>query len=129
VGEWCDWLSFETYADASVLLAFHGGAKGYAIEELSDDEIIAGAMQTLRAIYGDEIPEPAGFLITRWGKDPLAFGSYSHIPPFASGEDYDALFEPVDDVLYFAGEATSRQYPATVHGAYLSGVAAAGEIA
>jgi monoamine oxidase len=125
VGEWCDWLSFETYIGTPVLMAFHGGVKGYAIEELSDDEIIAGAMKTLRVIYGNDIPEPDGFLITRWGKDPLAFGSYSHIPPFASGEDYDALFEPVDDVLYFAGEATSREYPATVHGAYLSGVAAA----
>lgn len=126
VGEWRDWLSFETYVGEPVLMAFHGGAKGYAIEEFSDDEIIAGAMKTLRVIYGDEIPEPAGFLITRWGKDPLAFGSYSHVPPFASGDDYDALFEPVDDVLFFAGEATSREYPATVHGAYLSGVAAAG---
>jgi len=129
VGEWCDWLSFETYVGEPVLMAFHGGAKGYAIEEFSDDEIIAGAMKTLRVIYGDEVPDPDGFLITRWGKDPLAFGSYSHIPPFASGDDYDALFEPVDDVLFFAGEATSREYPATVHGAYLSGVAAAGEIA
>ncbi len=126
VGEWCDWLSFETYVDAPVLMAFHGGAKGYAIEELSDEEIIAGAMKTLRVIYGNDVPEPDGFLITRWGKDPLAFGSYSHIPPFATGEDYDALFEPVSDVLFFAGEATSREYPATVHGAYLSGVAAAG---
>ena len=125
VGEWCDWLNFVPYIGEPVLMAFHGGAKGYALEELSDDEIIAGAMKTLRVIYGDSIPEPEGFLITRWGKDPLAFGSYSHIPPFASGEDYDALFEPVDDVLYFAGEATSREYPATVHGAYLSGVAAA----
>jgi monoamine oxidase len=126
VGEWCDWLNFVPYINVPVLMAFHGGAKGYAIEEFSDDEIVAGAMKTLRVIYGNEIPEPEGFLITRWGKDPLAFGSYSHIPPFASGEDYDALFAPVEDVLYFAGEATSRKYPATVHGAYLSGVAAAG---
>ena len=125
VGEWCDWLNFAPYIGEPVLMAFHGGAKGYALEELSDDEIIAGAMKTLRVIYGDSIPEPDGFLITRWGKDPLAFGSYSHIPPFASGEDYDAMFEPVDDVLYFAGEATSREYPATVHGAYLSGLNAA----
>ena len=128
-GEWCDWLNFVPYVDEPVLMAFHGGAKGYALEELSDAEIIAGAMKTLRMMYGDGIPEPEGFLITRWGKDPFAFGGYSHIPPFASGDDYDALFEPVDDVLYFAGEATSREYPATVHGAYLSGVSAAAEIA
>ena len=85
-------------------------------------------MKTLRVIYGDGVPEPVGYLITRWGKDPFAFGSYSHVPPFASGDDYDAMFEPVDNVLYFAGEATGREYPATVHGAYLSGIAAAEEI-
>jgi monoamine oxidase len=128
VGEWCDWLSFVPYVGAPVLMAFHGGAKGFEIEDLSDDEIIAGAMKTLRVMYGDGIPEPVGFLITRWGKDPLAFGSYSHIPPFASGDDHEALFVPLDDVLFFAGEATSREYPATVHGAYLSGLSAAAEI-
>ncbi len=125
LGEWSDWMSFVTYEDAPVLMAFHGGEKGFAIEELSDDAIIAGAMKTLRVIYGDAIPEPEGYIITRWGKDPYSFGAYSHIPPFASGDDFDALFEPVDDVLYFAGEATSREYPATQHGAYLTGVAAA----
>ncbi len=128
LGEWSDWMSFVPYVGAPVLMAFHGGEKGFAIENLSDDEIIAGAMKTLRVIYGDAIPEPEGYLITRWGKDPFSFGAYSHIPPFASGDDYDALFEPVDDILYFAGEATSREYPATQHGAYLTGVAAAEEI-
>ncbi len=128
VGEWCDWLSFVPYVGEPVLMAFHGGAKGFAIEDLSDDEIIAGAMKTLRVMYGDGIPEPEGFLITRWGKDPLVFGAYSHIPPFASGDDHESLFEPVDDILFFAGEATSREYPATVHGAYLSGLNAADEI-
>ena len=128
VGEWCDWLSFAPYVGEPVLMAFHGGAKGFEIEDLSDDEIIVGAMKTLRVIYGEGIPEPDGFLITRWGKDPLAFGAYSHIPPFASGDDHEALFEPIDNVLFFAGEATSREYPATVHGAYLSGLNAADEI-
>lgn len=128
VGEWCDWLSFVPYVGAPVLMAFHGGAKGFALEELSDGEIAAGAMKTLRVMFGGDIPEPEGALITRWGKDPFAFGAYSHIPPFASGDDIDALFAPVDGVLFFAGEATHRKYPATVHGAYLSGVAAAKEI-
>lgn len=128
LGEWCDWLSFVPFTGEPVLMAFHGGDKGFALEDLSDDEIVAGAMETLKVMFGEDIPEPTGVLVTRWGKDPFAFGAYSHIPPFASGEDYDALFEPVEDVLFFAGEATSREYPSTVHGAYLSGVAAAQEI-
>ena len=128
LGEWCDWLSFTPFTGQPVLMAFHGGEKGFALEDLSDDEIVAGAMQTLRVMFGEDIPEPEGVLITRWGKDPFSFGAYSHIPPFASGDDYDALAEPVDDVLFFAGEATSREYPSTVHGAYLSGVRAAEEI-
>lgn len=125
LGEWCDWLSFVPFTGEPALMAFHGGEQGFALEDLSDDEIRAGAMKALRVMFGDGIPEPEGMLVTRWGKDPFAFGAYSHIPPFASGDDYDALFAPVDDVLYFAGEATSRKYPGTVHGAYLTGVAVA----
>lgn len=128
LGEWCDWLNFLPFTGEPVLMAFHGGEKGFALEELSDDEIAAGAMQTLRVMFGDDIPEPEGVLITRWGQDPFSFGAYSHIPPFATGEDYDTLAEPVDGVLFFAGEATSREYPSTVHGAYLSGVRAAEEM-
>ena len=128
LGEWCDWLSFVPFTGEPVLMAFHGGDKGFALEELSDDEIVAGAMQTLRTMFGSDIPEPEGVLITRWGQDPFSFGAYSHIPPFASGDDYDALAVPVDDVLFFAGEATSREYPSTVHGAYLSGLRAAEEM-
>lgn len=128
LGEWCDWLSFMPLTGEPVLMAFHGGDKGFAIEELSDGEIVSGAMQTLRVMFGNNIPEPEGVLITRWGKDPFSFGAYSHIPPNASGDDYDALAEPVDEVLFFAGEATSQEYPSTVHGAYLSGVRAAEEI-
>ena len=128
LGEWCDLLNLLPFTGQPVLMAFHGGDKGFELEDLSDDEIIAGAMQTLRVMFGDEIPEPEGVLITRWGKDPFSFGAYSHIPPFASGDDHDILAEPIDDVLYFAGEATSREYPSTVHGAYLSGLRAAEEM-
>ena len=38
------------------------------------------------------------------------------------------LARAVNGRLYFAGEATSWRYPATVHGAYLSGVRVADEI-
>lgn len=44
-----------------------------------------------------------------------------------SGEEYDALAEPVSDRrgqprMLFAGEATTRYHPSTVHGAWLTGL-------
>jgi monoamine oxidase len=98
------------------------------IESQNDEQIVAGAMAVLRRIYGNNIPTPEGWAITRWMSDPFSFGSYSHIPPGASGADYTELSRPVAQRLFFAGEATHRSYPGTVHGAYLSGLRAAKEI-
>ncbi|KAE8693437.1 Lysine-specific histone demethylase 1-like protein 2 [Hibiscus syriacus] len=42
--------------------------------------------------------------------------------------DYDILAESIGNRLFFAGEATTRQYPATMHGAYLSGLTEAARI-
>jgi len=124
LGEWNDWLSFVPFLGEPILMAFHGGEKGFALENLSDNEIRDGAMKTLRMMFGNNIPEPVDMIVTRWGKDPYSYGAYSYIPPFASPDNFDALFEPVNDVLFFAGEATSRKHFANVHGAYLSGIAA-----
>ena len=72
---------------------------------------------------------PVAAVITRWGQDPFAFGSYSYLAPGATPADRAALGAPVGERLFFAGEATSLDHPATVHGALLSGRAAADAIA
>lgn len=41
----------------------------------------------------------------------------------------EVLAEPLADKLFFAGEATSVDFYSTAHGAYLSGIAAAGAVA
>lgn len=74
------------------------------------------------------MPDPIQSICTRWGSDPLSYGSYSHIRVNSSGSDYDILGESVGNRLFFAGEATSRQYPASMHGAFLSGLKAASHI-
>ncbi len=83
----------------------------------------------LRAMWGSVLPEPEDFLMTRWGKDPFALGAYSFVPPPARLYDHARLARPVQKRLFFAGEATDRRYPATVHGAMLSGIRAAREVA
>jgi monoamine oxidase len=59
-----------------------------------------------------------------WASDPFALGSYSFaLPGFADCRQ--VLAAPVDDRLFFAGEACSAHDFSTAHGGYLTGVAAA----
>ena len=79
-------------------------------------------------MFGNDIPEPEASLITRWGADPYSHGSYSFLALGANPDHYDDLAAPVGGRVFFAGEATSADFAATVHGAYLSGLRAAEEI-
>ncbi|MFN3982991.1 MAG: flavin monoamine oxidase family protein, partial [Caldilinea sp.] len=128
-GRWCEALNLAHYVDKPVLLWFNAGEYGAAIEALSDGEITAAAMATMRTIYGDAIPEPEAVHITRWLSDPFARGAYSSLAVGATPGDRAALAAPVAGRLFFAGEATHRDYPSTVHGAYLSGLEAANALA
>lgn len=77
--------------------------------------------------------------MTRWKSDPWARGSYSFVSVDSSGSDYDDLAEPIVPPssnsasqvprVFFAGEHTIRNYPATVHGALLSGLRESRKIA
>jgi monoamine oxidase len=60
----------------------------------------------------------------RWGIDPFARGSYSYALP-GHADDRARLAAPVEDRIFFAGEACSRDSYSTAHGAYETGVAAA----
>lgn len=131
LGTLCDWpagYNIASYQDQPILLFFTSGSRGHELEGWTDEAIAANLMQTLRLIYGGDIPEPTDIRVTRWASEPFTLGSYSVTPLGASPEDYVALKETVDDVLYFAGEATDTEYSATVHGALLSGWRAADEI-
>ncbi|KAI2633711.1 vacuolar protein sorting 33A-like protein [Hypomontagnella submonticulosa] len=59
--------------------------------------------------------------------EPFARGSYSSAGPSMRPDDYQTMAKSVGN-LFFAGEHTTDTHPATVHGAYLSGLRAASEI-
>jgi monoamine oxidase len=127
-GEWSEFVNIAKAVQQPILLCFNAGEYGAKIEAFSDEQIVAAAMQTLRTMYGAQIPDPTAWLITRWISDPFADGSYSYRAVDATSDDHDALAAPVANRLFFAGEATSRDNSATVHGAYLSGLQAAKQL-
>ena len=95
-----------------------------SLEELEDDEVTERALEALRQMFG-QVPQPTRVIVTRWGADEFSYGSYSFVGVGATGADYSTVAEPVGKELYFAGEHTSEEHPATVVGAYLSGLTAA----
>ncbi|TXH97176.1 MAG: FAD-dependent oxidoreductase [Pseudorhodobacter sp.] len=125
-GAWSQWVSLARVAKAPVLLAFHGGDAGRALEQLPDDAIMAQAHEALKSMFGADFPAPIAAQISRWSVDPFAQGAYSFLPPGTSPKTRRALAgADWDGRLHFAGEATEADYPSTAHGAVLSGRRAA----
>lgn len=133
---------FWSISSSPVLLALVAGMAANIVESVTDDIIIGRCMSVLKNIFGNtSVPQPKETVVTRWRSDQWARGSYSYVSVGSSGSDYDLLAAPVippsnstketEEIprLFFAGEHTIRNYPATVHGAYLSGLREAGRIA
>ncbi|MPC16723.1 Lysine-specific histone demethylase 1A [Portunus trituberculatus] len=137
---------------APVLLALVAGEAAAIMENVSDDVIVGRCIAVLKGIFGNSaVPQPKETVVTRWRADPWSRGSYSFVSTGASGNDYDILAAPIAPLqpgqsgqtppsasdatppprprLFFGGEHTIRNYPATVHGAFLSGLREAGRIA
>ena len=111
-----------------LLIALMAGDAAHKAEALSDDEIVSEVtIQLARMFKREDIPKPLETIVTRWGKDRFARGTYSYVAPTAQSKDYDTMAEPMGN-LFFAGEATCGTHPATVHGAYISGLRAASEV-
>lgn len=103
-----------------VLVAYVGpGSMGW-MDAASDAEVVEVALEGLRMCFG-EVPAPTDTLVTRWGADPFARGSYAYLGVGGRGADREALLAPAGARLFFAGEATSEDHPATAHGAVISG--------
>jgi hypothetical protein len=110
-------------------VALMAGEAAFQVENESDESLVNEMTSILARIHHKEsLPRPVQYMVSRWRQDPFARGSYSFVGPDATGKDYDVLGESVDRTLFFAGEATCRTHPATVHGAYMSGLRAATEV-
>jgi monoamine oxidase len=97
------------------------------IESKTEDEVGRMAVDALREIFGDELPELIACKHSRWLSNPFAKCSWSYLP---INNRVDSVDHPVIDEssVFYAGEADYGDHRGTAHGAYLSGNARALEI-
>lgn len=126
-GRCFQWFNVSNTSGIPVLIGLMAGDAGFDTEHTNNDELVAEATEVLRSVYGGKVPQPVHSIVTRWGSDKFARGSYSSAGPSMRPDDYQTMAKSVGN-LFFAGEHTIETHPATVHGAYLSGLRAASEV-
>lgn len=115
-----------------LLVGWSGGPAAERLAGNSDDEILAAALGALCRMLGVNesfVRERlAGSYVTDWHADPFARGAYSYVP--VGGLDaMKQLAQPVDNTLFFAGEATHHEgQSGTVSAALATGYRAASEV-
>jgi len=117
---------------APVLAGWAGGTRADRLSLESEDGLLDHALESLSHIFrtSKSFLEQAlvEFYTHNWHKDPFSAGANSYIPVGALDAQAH-LAQPLDDTLFFAGEATNTGgHHGTVHGAIATGLRAAREI-
>jgi monoamine oxidase len=109
-----------------LLTAWSGGPRAARLEGKSDGELVQLALQSLEALFG-RAPYARMLQSVRchdWQRDPFAIGAYSSAG-VGGGTARRALARPVQDTLFFAGEALDEDESGSVGGAINTGTLAA----
>ncbi|KAK6167988.1 hypothetical protein SNE40_021901 [Patella caerulea] len=116
-------------SDSGILVTNVSGEALNLIKDKTDKEVVNLCLYTLKSLFpAQTIPDPVNYLVTHWDSDPFAGMAYSYMPVGSDGSLYDDMAKDVNDKVYFAGEATNKQFPQSVTGAYLSGLREANKI-
>jgi monoamine oxidase len=112
------------------IVAWAGGPRATALDGVPAQERADRARDEFGAMFGQRDLARREFeagVTHDWSSDPFAYGAYSYVATGA-GAVRAELGVPVEDTLFFAGEATSTDgQGGTVSGAFASGMRAASE--
>jgi len=111
---------------APLLTCWAGGPKAARMTGSSAKTLLRQALASVRSVFPDA-EEPKAYLMHDWQADPFARGGYSYVKVGGTGAR-QALAEPLEETLFFAGEATDTEQSGTVGGALSSGLRAAREV-
>jgi monoamine oxidase len=111
------------------VVGYTGGRFALWLERAGQAAAVELAKEKLAKVFGSDIKKyVTRSIVTAWGGDPWVRGSYSAALP-GQGHQRAEIAKPIEDRLFFAGEATSTEFHATAHGAYITGIDTARAVA
>jgi monoamine oxidase len=114
--------------NGDLAIAYLGGVFSRELALQGEEAQADWAKQQLSVLFGNSIKSSViATCATPFDREPWIGGGYAYCR-YGSGNQRAALAEPIEDRLFFAGEACSSDHPGTAHGAWLSGVAAIEQI-
>ncbi|MGL4405566.1 MAG: FAD-dependent oxidoreductase [Notoacmeibacter sp.] len=111
-------------AGRPAVMAYCGGDDALQAAKMTDRQIAQEISESVALARRSASSRVSDVIVSRWMDDPYALGAYSYPGVATKSDDFETLAKPVDERLYFAGEASST-YFGTVHGAHISGNKAA----
>lgn len=119
-----------------MLMAWIGGRGAEKAETIPEHDLGKTCCQLLEMFTGLSIQEPVEVLMSKWFTNPLFRGSYSHPTTTSDSLELRQLTPLISRTstgkmiprVFFAGEATDREFYSSTHGAFRSGMKAANEI-
>ena len=114
-----------------ILVGWVGGPMAQELSGGPDHRVLAHAIESLVRLFAMNTPDLGKRLqswrVADWQSDPYARGAYSYLT-VGAGKAVEQLAQPIQNTLFFAGEATHPGMSGTVAGAIASGYRAADEI-
>ncbi|CAO3624193.1 unnamed protein product [Mucor hiemalis] len=105
----------------NILMVTTTDKESHRIERMTNSQVKGEIMQVLKRMFGKDVEEPVEILFPRWHENPLFRGSYSNWPIGALLKHHLNMRAPLDNRLWFAGEAMSADYYGFLHGAWFEG--------
>jgi monoamine oxidase len=121
-------LRLRTYG-RNIVDGYIAGPLSIELEAEGEAATIEAAKAALATLLGSDFPRRVtATAATRWASEPYIRGAYSAAIPGLADRRAD-LGRPLDDRVFFAGEATSPEFFTTCHGAWETGLEAAHAVA
>ncbi|KAK4512289.1 NifU-like protein 5, mitochondrial [Mucor velutinosus] len=113
----------------NILMVTTTDTESQRIERMTNTQVQHEIMLVLQKMFPSvQVEPPIDILIPRWHQHPLFRGSYSNWPIGALKKHHLNMRAPLENRLWFAGEATSSATYGFVHSAWLEGESVAKSI-